>query len=86
MLCVLCNTGLFRLLRRSNGTAGVFGTNTDTKKESKLSQSAEVSTCSMEVTNRIALSMASIPWRLWFAPLDAAESPEKSVTIPAASI
>ena len=40
----------------------------------------------MEVTNRIALSIASIPWRLWFAPLDAAESPEKSVTIPAASI
>jgi hypothetical protein len=30
--------------------------------------------------------MASIPLALWWAPLDAAESPEKRATIPVAAI
>lgn len=37
-------------------------------------------------THRHALNMASMPFTLWCAPLDAAESAEKRATMPVASI
>jgi len=55
----------------------------------KLIPAAELATRSLfrDVwTHRQAQSMASIPLALWWAPADAAESPENKATIPVAAI
>ena len=46
----------------------------------------EVHTHKREDAYRQALSMASIPPKLWFAPVDAAERREKNATMPVATI
>ena len=94
MLRHLRNLRLLRLLRRSDRSTRVLcsdanSDNKPTRIQQRLNHSNNYYTNKKEkkkCTHRHAFSMANIPPKLPFAPLDAAERPEKSATIPVASI